>query len=316
MKKTPLLLLSISLLTGILSSSSLYGKFSLKRVYDFFRPTKHEAFVEKEYQLEKPGILSLSNIDGNITINTEWKRDTICLKATKRSSKEENLELLAIKTNRAEHITGNHLIITSAHENNATGSIDYQLIVPANIKLNLHTEHGTIKVNDVKGPVVAKTTTGDIDIRNVAHTVAAQTETKGSIVIEKVRDNIKAVTNNGNITITDATKSIIATTQKGNITTACSDVPKQSKIQLNSESSGAISLAMPASVNATLQGKTGRGRLTSEHLITINPFTTKLDRTAYREFTRQVSGILGTGDADIQLTSNSGNIRIIETQTT
>ncbi len=313
MNKSSLFFLSLGLLSSM-TPTSVYGKFSLQPIYNFFRSSKQEAFIEKEYQLEKPGMLTITNTDGNITITTEWKRDTICLKATKRTAKNEHLEAISIKANREEHFNGNHLIITSVHDNNVKGSIDYQLIVPAHIKLNLSTERGTIKVNDVKGPVAAKTLAGDIEIKNVAHLITAQTEESGSIVIEKAQDNIKAVTNKGNITINDATKSIIAHTQKGNIITACSTVPSNSKIKLNTETSGAITLSVPSSVNATLQGKTARGRLTSAHYITMKPFTTKLDRHAFREFTKQVNGILGTGEADIQLISNSGNIKILETQ--
>ena len=299
----------------MIPSSTLHGKFSLQRVYDFFQFGKQEALVEKEYQLEKPGILSINNTDGNINITAEWKRDTICMKATKKVAKGENPDSLAIQTNQEEHFNGNHLIITSVHNNNIKGSIDYQFIVPAHVKLNLNTENGTIKVSDIKGPVTAKTNVGDIEITNVAHTVVAQTEQTGSITIEKAQDNIKAVANKGNIIINHATKSVIANTQKGNILTTCNDVPQTGKIKLNADS-GAITLAMPMSVSATLEGKTERGRLTSDLDITLHPFTTKLTKQTRRDLEKQVKGTMGSGSADIQLTSNSGNIKIIETQAT
>lgn len=316
MKKSSLFFLSLGLLSSMIPSSTLHGKFSLQRVYDLFQFGKQEAFVEKEYELAKPGILTLKNTDGNIAITAEWKRDTICLKATKKVASGENPDSLSIQTNQEEHFNGNHLIITSVHNNNIKGSIDYQLIVPAHVRLNLSTENGEIKVSDVKGPVAAKTASGDISIKNIANTVVAQTEQTGSIFIEKAQDNIKATANKGNITINQATKSIIANTQKGNIITSCNEVPQASKIKLNTETSGAITLAMPTSVSATVQGKTMRGRLTSDLDITLQPCTTKLNKQTRRELEKQVNGTLGTGAAEIQLTSNSGNIKILETQTT
>lgn len=300
--------------SSILPFTSLYSKFSFDTIYDFVRPARHEASVEQEYELQKPGILTVNNTQGNITITTEWKRNSICMKATKRASSDETLEALTIKTSYQEQNDSNHLIISSKHDSAMKGIIDYQFIVPAHVQLNLHSDYGTITVHDVQGPVIAKTKTGNIEITNIANAISAQTEENGSILIEKARDNIKAATNKGNITIHDATKSIIATTQKGNISTACNNVPSQSKIKLCSLVSGAITLAVPPSANATLQGKTVHGKLTSDLDVTIKPFTTKLNKKTRREFERQVDGVLGTGEADIQITCNNGNICITETR--
>lgn len=316
MKKLSFSLISLCLMGSSIASEPWYRKLSLQRLPDLFRFSKHEQVVEKEYQLEKPGVLTVHNADGNISITTEWKRKTICMRATKRANREENLEALFINAKHKKHPEGDSLIISSAANKNIAGTIDYQFIVPAHIKLNLHTETGNIRVHDVKGPVVARAVNGDITIGKIAHMVSAQTIESGSITIEKVQDNIKAVTNKGNIDIKDATKCVLANTQKGNITTCCNTIAAKSKIKLNSDTSGAITLAMPTSANATVHGKTEHGRLTSDLDITMQPFTTKLNRQTRRDFERQVNGTIGTGDAEIQLSSNRGNIRIMETEAT
>lgn len=314
MKKLSRSLLSLGfiIIIGSISSSSLLGKFSLQKVYDFLHLPKHEAVIEKEYNLEKPGMLTVHNSDGNITITTEWSRKEVRMKAIKRSRKEEHLALLTIKDKHKKHPDGDRLIISSAGNKNIDGTIDYQFIVPSNTKLNLHTETGDIRVHDVKGPVIAKATNGNIEIGKIAHGVSVQTAENGSIIIEKAQDNIKAITNNGHITIKDAQKCVVASTQKGNIITSCSTVPAQGKINLHSEMSGAITLAMPTTANATIIGKTERGRLTSDLDITLKPFTTKLNKSTRRELERHVHGVLGAGGAEIQLSSTSGNIRIVE----
>ncbi len=307
-----------SLIISILcSGDGIYAweKFSMQRVYAFFGKYTNEAIEEKEYRLEKPGTLSLYNIDGNITITTEWKRDTICLKAIKKAAKPEELEMFSIKSERTDQFDGHHLKIMTACSNKAAkGAIDFNLIVPADVKLELHTERGLIKVQDVNGPISATTISGNIELKNVAGTVVAQTDESGSIAIFNAQGNVKATTNKGDITVADASKSVIACTKKGNITTACATVPSTSKIVLNAENSGAITLALPSAVNATLQGKTAKGTLTSDHYVTLKPFTTKLTRKTRRELEKQVDGVLGTGEADIRLTCNSGNIKIVETK--
>ncbi len=316
MNKTISLSLTIALLT-VSSSDAAWGKFSMQRVYSFFGKYTNEAVIEKEYQLAKPGVLTINNIDGNITITTEWKRDTICLKAVKKTSKEEDLEVFSVKTDREEQFDGNHLTLSTVCTNKAAkGSVDYELIVPTDVTLNLHTERGQILVHDIKGAVTANTINGQIELKNVNNTIVAQTQESGAILIDNATGNIKATTNKGDIRINEATKSILASTKKGNIITACNAVPSTSKIILNSEAQGGITLTLPSSVNATLQGKTVKGRLTSDHYVTIKPFTTKLNRQTRRDFERQVDGVMGTGEADIRLTSTSGNIKILETKTT
>lgn len=304
-------------LMGMIASHSLTGKLSLESVYSFFGKQTHEAIVEKEYELDKPTSLIVNNIDGEINVTTEWNRNTICMKAIKKSNKEEALETIQIHTQKDIQKTGNQLTISTAFDNKEmTGTVDYHFIIPAQVTLHLTTESGDIAVNDVNGPVIATTTNGNIEVNNTTNTITASAQESGAITIAHARGNIQATTNKGDITIDDATQSIIANTNKGNIITACNQVQSTCKIALNAQTSGTITLSLPQSVNATLQAKTAHGRLTSDHYITIKPFTTKLNRNTHKEFEKQVNGIIGTGEADIRLTSNSGNIKIVEMKTT
>jgi len=312
--------ISYSLTIVLLTSTALcnaWGNFSMERVYSFFGKYTNEEVIEKEYRVAKPTILKIRGIDGNITVTTEWKRDAICLKAVKRTAKKEDLEVFSVKTNREEVENEHFLTLTTACSNKAAkGTVDYELIVPTYVALNLHTERGLIKVQDVKGKVAVSTINGTIDLKNINNAIIAQTKENGPISIDGATGDIKATTNKGDIRINDATRSILASTQKGNIITTCNNVSSSSKIVLNSEQQGGITLALPSSVNATLIGKTEKGRLTSDHYVTIKPFTCKLDRQTRKDFERQVDGVIGTGEADIRLTSNNGHIRILETKTT
>jgi hypothetical protein len=50
----------------------------------------------------------------------------------------------------------------------------------------------------------------------------------------------------------------------------------------------------------------------SDHDITLKSYTTKLNKTAWAQFTKRVDGILGTGDAKIEIKSAKGNVKIVE----
>lgn len=309
--------ITILIVMGMIAPQTLVGKLSFESVYSFFGKQTHEAVVEKEYELEKPTSLVVNNTDGAINVTTEWSRNTICMKAIKKSNKEEALEALQIHTQKDIQKAGNQITISSSCDNKEmSGSIDYYFIVPAHVTLHLTTEKGDIEINDVNGPIIATTTTGDISIKNTTNTITAAAQENGTITIAHASGNIQATTNKGDIVIDDATQSIIANTNKGNIITSCNQVQSTCKIALNAQTSGAITLALPQSVNATVHAKTAHGRLTSDHYITIKPFTTKLNRNTHKEFEKQVNGIIGTGEADIRVTSNSGNIKIMELKTT
>ena len=306
--KTSFRLLIIS---SIITPLSLYSKFSMDRVYSFFGKYTQEAVIEKEHQLTHPHVLVVKNIDGNITITTDWKKDSICMKATKRATKVEDLELITIQT----HHDPNQLTIASEYRNPAVkGCVDYEFIVPAQMQVNLYTQHGMITINDMKGPIHATTVNGPIDIRNTTNTITAETEETGNITIASAQGNIKADTNKGNISITDATKSIIVSTQKGNIDALCPDVHPTSRIIMNAQISGTITLGMPSHINATVCGKTEKGKFNSEHYITLKPITMQLNNKSRKELLeKQVNGVIGTGEADIRLASNNGNIVLLET---
>ncbi len=287
----------------------------MDNVYSFFGKYTQEAVIEKEYPLQKAGMLTVNNIDGNITITSDWNKDSICLKATKRGAKDENIDLISVQSYQQVAQDGSqHLVLSTDSSNKEIKAlVDYQLIVPGHIQVNLNTQNGDITVNNLKGTVHAKTVNGHVTINNTASTIIALSEEKGNITVNQAQGNVQATANKGNIKIVDATKSVIATTQKGNIETVCKEVLSTSRIVLDAQNSGGIQLAMPSTVNATIYGKTERGRFDSEHYITLKPITMQLNKRTRRDLLeRQVNGLIGTGETDIRLSCNNGNINIVE----
>jgi len=281
--------------------------FSLDSLKSYFYKKQHEKVIQKELAMGKRRILIIKNQGaGNVVIN-EWGQNSIQLKATKLAPQEELLDTIAINaalTNRAVTIT------THYKDKKARGSVNYELLIPRNTKVNVAMNKGSITVNRINGPILATTQTGNITINNTKGTLVAKTN-RGNITVSKAQGNIRAITQNGNINIDESTKSIIATTKKGGITTTCKNVQPLDTILLSTQS-GNIKLGLPAATNAELQARTGRGKLLSEHYITIKPQTVKLDRHMWARFKREVNGTLGSGEATIKLSATYGNINIVK----
>lgn len=286
---------------------------SFNSIYAFFGAYVHQTIYDKEYHLDNPGILSINNKHGNITIKTTWKQNTIRLKAIMESS-DEQVKKITIQEHINVHNNKTNLTLTSTNSE-IKGRIHYELIIPACMDLHLNTDHGSVIVNEandheLKGTIAVSTIHGAIEIYNCLNTITAQTKS-GSITI-KHANNIHAHTQTGDITIVDSIGSVIAHTEKGDITTTCTKIPNTSRIQI-SIANGTLALALPSTTNATIQGKTLHGIVISEHYITLKPQTTKLNTFAWQRFKKELFGTIGSGEADIVLSNEHGNIKILET---
>jgi len=330
----PLSAVMAALIIGIIPSNSADARFeriggmfsSLKkiripsvrnikmpRLSAFFGSYIYQEPFERDYNMPNLGTLSVSNIEGNITVQTGATADTVLLQATKRASEQDTLANISLQESSVRKNNRSHLSLATIFVGEKTkGAVDYTLNVPTSLSLQLRTSSGTITVKGVNGKVIAQTTKGNIDIQGTTGTVLAQTEQKGDISLDHVNGDVKTVTANGKIDVLNATKSIIASAEKGSINAQMEKLDPDTLLELNS-TSGNITLALPQSASARVTGRTESGMLTSSHWIRINPYTTQLDRSAWRQFRRSVEGTINAGDAEVKLSSTSGNIKITET---
>jgi len=266
-----------------------------------------EEIIHKQFPLEKNGTLSIENIQGNINIKTEWKQNYIILKATKQISNKENSKNIEVKIYKQP--AKNLILVKTEYENNKkVGSVDYELIVPSNITVNLQTKTGSIQAKCVKGKIKAIAQNGNITIVESHGPIIAQTS-QGNIEITRPQNNIKAKTARGNIDIQGSCNGIHAHTDSGNIKVACKNIPSISQLSLFAKK-GNIDIALPLSTNADIQAKTKKGKLTSNLPITLKPQIVKLNKETWTKFKKEVDGYMGSGEATIKLYSNYGNIKI------
>ena len=182
-------------------------------------------------------------------------------------------------------------------------------MVPKQMAVHLKTNKGTIKVKRFDGQVWATTENGTIEIANVTNKVVATVTENGSIAIDQSSGSIEAATNYGNIVINNAKESVVATTPSGNITLQSAAVPSTSSIRLNA--SGTVEVYLPHETNAHLSANTQRGKVVSDHYITLASQTTKLNSHAWAQLQKSIEGTLGTGEAEISLASSRGSIKIM-----
>lgn len=299
--------LIISILT-ILGSSTINAEFSFKKMYHYVIPEKqHEEIIYEEYNPKKALVCTIKNKRGNVLVKTH-SNNLILVKATKRLAQTQDLSLLTF----THSITDQEFLLAANYDDTLIdGSIDFEIVVPQKIAVNVHTFNGSIFAKDVYNPFKAITDTGSIDIVNAHNTVDAHIHAKGTILIKNPGASIQAHTQSGNISIYDAHASVFANTHNGTISLFAKDVPSTSTINLATVS-GSILLHLPPDVNADIQAYTKNGTIVSDHFITLKPQTTQLNSKAWRRLQKQVEGTIGSGEAQIKLTSVRSDIKLLE----
>ena len=304
-KKIIAMIIGISIFNCIAIDQNIQQRIK-KKLRSFFSFHKAEKINQQELPAASINSLSLRGIDGSVTIKTGSTK-SLCIKTIIRARKQEDVDATTIAI---DMIKNNHLAIATKCKNKkAVAMVDYELIVPETINLSMKLlGKGSIVIKDVKGSinVVAQ---DSIAISNTKKSVIAKTYNKGPISIINAFGPVDVVSCNGIIKGEKIAHSFRARSKKGKITIAYIGLPPEGTVDLKTES-GAITLGLPSDTNAEIKATTFRGTLTSDLYVTLHPYTTQLNTSAWNKFKREVDGILGFGQATINLQSTKGNIVI------
>ncbi len=292
--------------TECLSINTMLKQTKEKFASLFGSNTKTE-IIQKEIPRTTQKTLVIENNQGAIKIKTDWNQNLISLTATKKASSDHLAKIVInIDTSNADVIK----LKTVFQDDTVKGSVDYTLMVPKQMAIHLKTGKGTIKVKRFDGQVWANTDNGTIEIAHVTNKVIATVTETGSITIEQSNGTIQAATNDGDIVINDAKQSVVATTAHGDITLQVSHVPATSAIRL--DAAGALQVYLPQETNAHLKAYAHNGKVFSDHYITLASQTTKLNSQAWNQLQKNIEGTIGTGEAEISLSSSGGSIKILD----
>lgn len=299
----------VSLLALALSfpANAHIGSNYWKKAQAFFGICSFQQTSEQRYD-QQPKKIIIKNNGGNITIRGSENQKDITLKLTKKTTAQENLSKInAVYDWQADGTVTFHTQAPSSSKS----FLDYELLVPQGVALDITTKLGSIIITNVKGTVVGKTDEGNIALSHLAQETTAAIGNKGNITINKIDANLTAQTAQGNIEINGSSQGIIALTRKGSIKAHCIDLPHTSSIKLTSDS-GNINCSLAPGTNAQLYAKALHGSITSDHYVTIKSYKTQLNQHAWKRFKQEIAGELGTGESEINITTNNGDIKLLD----
>lgn len=258
-------------------------------------PLTKKEVITKEVPLGELGRITVSNKVGFIKI-MGWDKKIISAEITKLAATDADLKKIAIGMEFAEDKAS---FTTTYDELSLTAEVQYVLKVPrtavlAKIAVDVgvidiegttggataQTGSGALTVTAAKGPLIAITGSGDV-------TVAVES---GSA------DPLDIKTGSGSIIINQSGGSVAASTGTGSIDLDQKSMTADTSIALHT-GTGSISLILPATASATIEGQMGVGDFTSEF-------------SGVTKSKKRITGILGKGDTVIKLTTGVGAISL------
>jgi len=174
-------------------------------------------------------------------------------------------------------------------------SISYELVVPAETRLNARTGSGSENVEGIHGPVELDTGSGSVTVAHVDSDVRVRTGS-GRIGLDAVNGKVDAETGSGSIEGSGIRGPINAHTGSGSLRleqTAAGPLEAHT-------GSGGVDVRLPSDAAFDLHAHTGSGKVYVNHPITVQ------GNVGGHEIDGKVNG----GGALVQVTTGSGSVRI------
>ncbi len=283
----------------------------------FFGKMPYKEVMQKKYPLDSHGTLTLNNFDGNISVTTH-AHNVVHIIATKSSNKLHMLPELQVREKVTTTAQGQHCALTISSTvlgEHSNTKIDYQLTIPQKTILNISTDSGKIYVDQISAPTQLYTKIGSITIGSVSERLTVSIEKQGDIKIDSAFDQVHATTHYGNITVKNLNHNLSASIlERGNILVTQSNICPTGHSNLTTKY-GLITVFLPHNMDSSLNAKAMRGSVISDHIVTLSPLRTTLDKCAWDRFRQEVSGRIGSAKEHVpQLTlaNECGDIKIMK----
>ena len=262
---------------------------------------------EKKFAVTGPTQLALTTFDGSIGVRG-WDKNEVLVEVEKRGPDQATVDRIQVKaTQNGNTITldvekpspltttgfqrspSANLIVTVPLQTAITarsgdGSITIRRV---NGKVDLDTDDGSVRVEEVKGDLVVRTGDGSVHARQIDGRAKINTG-DGSVGVEGVFRGLEVETRDGSIEVTARPGSVIESAW------------------LVTTGDGSIRMEVPEGFSADLDAQSADGRVRVEKRTDQAPVSAERDESTQGS----ASGKLGAGGKPLKLRSGSGSITV------
>jgi DUF4097 and DUF4098 domain-containing protein YvlB len=260
--------------------------------------------TDKTVPVTRGSRLAVGNDAGEVVIRT-WDRDQLRVRASHSDRVSVDIQ------------TNANIVTVRSRSNGPRGSVDYDITAPNWMPVKVSGQFLYIGVEGAQNEVSAETVRGDIVIRGGSGIVTAKS-IHGEIIVEDAKGRINATSVNEAIRVTGAVGEIVAETTNGDISltkvqgklvdvaTVNGDVLFDGGFSSGGQyrfvtHNGDITLVIPENAGATFMVRTYNGEFQSN--VSAKPVG-EVRRG------RRATYTMGNGDAEVELESFGGTIRL------
>lgn len=281
----------------------------------------------KTVPFPKGGAFDLSNISGNIVI-TGGAGDQVVIDAVKRGKTAEDLKAVQIEVT----TTANRVEVRTRYpqeRRNINTSVDYTVSLPRGAGVNARSVSGDMKVSNVDGALRVETVSGNVAVTSAAQLEGAKTvsgdvtvetagsagdmsaaSVSGSVKLRAVKaKGIDTNSVSGDVSLTDVTCDRAKANSISGAITFDGPLAKGGRYMLQSHS-GDVTVRLVGASGFELNASTFSGDITSAVEL-----TAKVGGESGRQgrpHGESMRGVYGDGGAILELSSFSGDIRIVK----
>jgi len=299
---------------------------------------KYEEKIEKTMAVAKDGKVYLSNISGDIRVET-WDKAEVkidAFKVSKASSMDkakENAAKVNIEIKEEDGVLRIETKYPKMSTKNLNVSVDYNLLIPSMAAADVHSVSGDIWVANVGGTAKAETVSGEVTCEDIAgiflgksvsgdvkikgakkgvecHSVSGDVEASdvvgdvdlhsvsGEVTASRVEGSVEAETVSGDMKLTDVSEARVVKAKALSGEVIYVGTINPDGRYSFKSHSGDIRMTIPGSSAFDLEAKTFSGDIDSEFEITISGKMSK----------KKISGSVNGGGADVELSTFSGDV--------
>ena len=236
------------------------------------------------------------NQNGSITVHAASSRQ-LQVSATQKSDK---VEIDATQTGNRVTLRTHMLQKVSPDD----ARVDYDVALPTGTSINIDSDNGPIKIENVQGNVTVESDAGKVDLVNISNGSVQVQTINAAITLKDVNARVSVVTTSGTVTLNNVVgQKVSVETTNGNIAYT-GDFSGGGAYTLTNHS-GDIEVKVPANASVDLTARSVKGSVSNDF-----PFQKPQHTTFQLSEGRSFAGTSNSGASSVDLRSFSGKIRV------
>lgn len=249
------------------------------------------------YNVAPGSVVFIVNQTGNITVHAAPGRQ-LQIATSQKSDKVEidasqNVNRVTLRTHMLQKVSGEE------------ARVDYDVALPSETSINIDSENGPIKIDNVQGNVTVESDAGQVDLSNISKgSVQVQTLNAGINLTSVENARVTIETTSGNVTLNNVVgPKVSVETTNGNISYV-GDFAGGGTYTLTNHA-GDIDVKVPSNASLDLTARSVKGTVSNDF-----PFQRPQHTSFALAEGRSFAGTSNSGASSVELRSFSGKIRV------